>query len=203
MPVEVPQANRILTRLHKFINKALDKTHQFNITTAKKIFNRVLININLLNASAQDGGVIGSLVYAGENCKQPRWRTSTNQSPCGLCSSEVSEQAVHCGADRISFHRQCLQSLELTTCPLCSGHLDIQTANIVEQPDVPSCSKSVPSRERRNISQPFVDFDASESTGENERPVSMKKKVRITISTAESCSEINLSFDKRDENDFI
>ena len=47
----------------------------------KKVFNRVLININLLNASAQDGGVIGSLVDAGDNCKQPRWRTSTNQSP--------------------------------------------------------------------------------------------------------------------------
>ena len=184
MPVEVPQANRTSTRLHKLINKALDKTYQFNITTAKKVFSRVLININLLNASAQDGGVIGLLVDAGDNCKQPRWRTSTNQSPCGLCSSEVSEQGVDCGADRISFHCQCLQSLELTTWPLCSGHLDILTANIVEQPDVPSCSKSVPSRKRRNISQPFVDLDALEFTGENERPVSMKKKVCITISTA-------------------
>ena len=203
VPVEVPQANRTLTRLHKLINKALDKTYQFNITTAKKFFNRVLININLLDASAQDGGVIGSLVDAGDNCKQPRWRTSTNQCPCGLCSSEVSEQSVHCGTDRISLHRQYLQSLKLITCPLCSGHLDILTANTVEQPDVPSCSKSVPSRKRRNISQPLVDLDASESTGENERPVSMKKKVRITISTAKNCSEINSSFDKRDENDFI
>ena len=152
VPVEVPQANRTLTRLYKLITKALGKTYQFNIATAKKVFN------------PQDGGVIGSLVDAGDNCKQPRWRTSTNQPPCGLCSSEVSEQGVNCGADRISFHRQCLHSLELTTCPSCSGHLDILTANIVEQHDVPSCSKSVPSRKRRNISQSLVDLDASEST---------------------------------------
>ena len=44
------------------------------------------------------------------------------------------------------------------------------------------------------ISQPFVDLNASESTGQNEGPVSMKKKVRITISTAESCSENQLIF---------
>ena len=67
----------------------------------------------------------------------------------------------------------------------------------------PAVQNRYPQGREEIFLNPFVDLDASKSTGENERPVSMKKKVRITMSTAESCSEINSSFDKRDEKDFI
>ena len=199
IPVAIPTANRRLTRLQRLINKSLEKTSQLNTKTAERIFNRVLISINLLNASAQRGGVIGSQADAGDNHKQPRWRKTSVQSPCGICSSEVLEKCMFCRADRIAFHSQCLQSLQLTDCPLCTGNLDVN--DIGELPDVTSCSKSVTSRKKKNDGS-SVDMDASLSTDVNQGPP-RTKRVCITMSTAADCTDINCSFDQRDDNDFV
>ena len=106
---------------------------------------------------------------------------------------------MFCRVDRITFHSQCLQSLQLTDCPLCTGHLDVN--DIGELPDVPSCSKSVTSRKRKNDG-PHVDMDASLSTDVNQNPL-RTKRVCINLSTAADCNYINCLFDQRDDNAFV
>ena len=130
---------------------------------------------------------------------QPRWRKPPVQSPCGICSSEVLEKYMFCRVDRIAFHSQCPQSLQLTDCPLCSGNLDVKDIGI--QPVVPSCSKSVTSRKRKNYGPP-VDIDASLSSNATQGPP-LTEKICVTTSTAEDCNDINSSFDQRDDSDFV